>query len=60
MKLPNTNICTFCNIEIETIEHLLWECTNVMNFWIQLEIDLRESCGYNLEIKGVKDVYLAT
>ncbi len=22
----------------------------------QLEINLRESCGYNLEIKGVKDL----
>ncbi len=56
MKLTNTNTCIFCNIEIETIEHLFWECINVKNFWRQLEINLRKSCGYNLEIKGVKDV----
>ncbi len=31
---------------------------NVRNFWRQLEINLRESCGYNLEIKGLKDVLL--
>ena len=56
MKLTNTNACTFCNIEIEPIEHLFWECINVRNFWRQLEMNLCESCGYNLEIKGAKDV----
>ena len=58
MKLTNTNTCTFCNIEIESIEHLFWECINVRNFWRQLEINLRESCGYNLTIEGAIDVLL--
>ena len=59
MKLTNTNTCTVCNIETETIEYLFWEkCINVRNFWRLLEINPCEPCGYNLEIKGVKDVLL--
>ncbi len=63
MTLTNTNTCTFRNIEIETIEQ--YKCKefleteiNVRNFWRQLEINLRKSCGYNLEIEGARDVLL--
>ncbi len=44
------------DIDIETIKHLFWKCINVRIFWRQLEINLFESCGYSLEIKGVRDV----
>ncbi len=57
MKLTNSNSCTFCNIYIETIEHLFWECINVRKFWRQLEAKFYESCGYNFEIKWVNDVW---
>ena len=27
------NMCTFCNVEIETLEHLFWECNTTQIFW---------------------------
>ena len=29
IKLKDTNICTFCRRETETIEHILWDCEKV-------------------------------
>ena len=31
------NICTFCSVAVETLEHLLWECsTRFLNFFPRL------------------------
>ena len=27
------NICTFCNVAVETLEHLFWECSTTQTFW---------------------------
>ena len=27
------NICTFCNVAGETLEHLFWECSTTQTFW---------------------------
>ena len=29
--------CTFCNSEVETLEHLFWRCQKVQNFWIAIK-----------------------
>ena len=41
---------------MEAIEYLFWDCINVRNIWRQLETNPYESCGYNFEIKWVKDI----
>ena len=35
-KLKDSNVCSFCEEEPETIEHLLWECHKVSDLWHKL------------------------
>ena len=35
-KMKDTNLCTFCNEEIETQFHLFWECTFSTLIWDRL------------------------
>lgn len=35
-KLVSSSLCDFCNMEIETLDHLFWECRHVQVFWMQL------------------------
>ena len=35
-KLANNKNCTFCHINIETIEHIFSECIIVQNIWLRL------------------------
>lgn len=50
--LTNSNTCNFCQIYIETIEHLLWECNVIKNLWLALCQKL------NIEIFNMKDAIL--
>ena len=34
--LKNTQNCTFCEVNTETIEHLFWECQITKSLWLQL------------------------
>lgn len=34
IKIKDTNLCTFCKIQEETIEHLFYECPLVHIFWV--------------------------
>ena len=36
-NLTNTNHCSFCNINIESISHLFWECHTSKNIWFKLK-----------------------
>ena len=36
-KISNTNLCDFCNRNIETVKHLFWECHHSQHFWSQLK-----------------------
>ena len=35
-KLVSSSLCDFCNMEIETLSHLFWECRHVQVLWMQL------------------------
>lgn len=39
-KLANSNLCGFCNMYIEDINHLYWECSKVQHFWSKLKVFL--------------------
>lgn len=34
--ITNSTLCEFCNMEIETLLHLFWECIYVQDFWTSL------------------------
>ena len=40
-------LCEFCNMELETINHLFWECLYVQQFWTELSNFLKD---YNVDI----------
>jgi hypothetical protein len=44
MKIMNTNVCSFCNVEKDTIFHYLWECNHVQRFWNKLVNYMKENC----------------
>lgn len=35
-KLINFNTCTFCSIQVETIEHFFYDCIQIKSIWLQL------------------------
>ena len=49
-KIVNTNLCDFCNRNIETVKHLFWECHYSQHFWSQLKTFLL-GIGIYFELK---------
>ena len=35
-NLVQSNLCDFCNMNIETVKHLFWECVFTQHFWNEL------------------------
>ena len=48
-KISNSNLCDFCNRNIETVKHLFWECQHSQHFWSQLKTFLSEH-NINIDI----------
>ena len=48
LKLNDSKLCTFCNIEPESLFHLFVECEHVENVWNMLESYFSEPCGFPL------------
>ena len=48
-KISNSNLCDFCNRNIETIKHLFWECQHSQHFWSQPKTFLSEH-NINIDI----------
>jgi hypothetical protein len=46
MGLATSNSCTFCGLEKENIQHLLWSCTFVQQFWINLQNVVVNKCSH--------------
>ena len=44
--LRDNELCTFCNIMPETIEHLFWECPISKSFWLDLTEWLKGKCNH--------------
>ena len=36
LLITSSILCDFCNMEIETLSHLFWECIYVQEFWTSL------------------------
>ena len=55
MKVISSPLCSFCNLENETIEHLFWNCTFTQDFWNQLR---RELTMFDFSLLTEKSVIL--
>ena len=42
-KLVSSSLCDFCQMEIETVSHMFWECMYVQTFWMKLKDCLNEN-----------------
>ena len=48
-QIVSSSLCDFCNMEIETMHHLFWECRNVQFFW-----RFFEASGFDISISEIK------
>ena len=51
-NISESNLCYFCNMQVETLEHLFWECHHVQHMWNRLGKFLSEknlNCPLNFE-----------
>ena len=57
IKLADSNLCTFCQCEVETISHLFWYCKHTQAFWKQFMELLNGKCPHihnmNLDLQLV-------
>ena len=42
-KLVSSSLCDFCQMEIETVSYMFWECMYVQTFWMKLKDCLNEN-----------------
>ena len=53
-----TPLCTFCKLEPETIEHMIWDCGKVQEFWTDLERRIQTTCTHTFNFKFNKQYIL--
>ena len=51
LKLVQSDLCSFCHIQCETIVHLFCECTLSNNIWSELEKWILLKTGFKIEFK---------
>ena len=47
-KIKSSNLCDFCNMNVETNKHLFWECIHAQHFWVEIANLFRT---YNIELR---------
>ena len=52
-QIVRSSLCDFCNMEIETMHHLFWECRHVLFFWTKFR-DFFEANGFDISISELK------
>ena len=57
-KYAASSLCTFCNMAVESIDHLFWECDLIQYFWNNL-FDVLAQCNLNVA-RNKFDVFLYT
>ena len=59
IKKKETNLCSYCNQEAETITHLLFSCEIASNFWKNLKQWFERKANINLQI-DLKNISFST
>ena len=57
IKKKDSNRCSYCNQEPETITHLLFHCKNVLDFWNTLKTWLQRTTNITLQIDLKKIIF---
>ena len=57
MNIKQNNLCTFCNEEIEKLEHLFWQCNTVNTFWENIQQWIYDKNDYLINIDKVRAVF---
>ena len=55
-QIVSSSLCDFCNMKIETMHHLFWECIHVQFFWTQLR-DYFEASGFDISVSEIKTTF---
>ena len=50
MKMVESENCTFCKSNIETIDHLFWSCSHTKNYINEFIKFLKEKCNFELNL----------
>ena len=58
MNIKQNNLCTFCNEEIEKLEHLFWHCNTVNIFWENIEQWIYDKNDYLINIDKVRAIFV--
>ena len=43
----NTNLCSFCDVHVETMVHFFWECQLVQPYWEEIKNRFSDMCFVN-------------
>jgi exonuclease III len=57
-KIKNDPMCNFCNAEIQTLEHLFWDCDKVQKFWKNCQRALQSKCTHCYQLNFNKELIL--
>ena len=58
MGITDSEKCSFCGVERDSIDHYLWDCTQVHCFWTDLEHVMKERCGHCVGLTFSKELIL--
>ena len=53
-KLVSSNLCDFCSMEIETVNHLFWTCINAQTFWLHNKNEYFNNRNININLDLLK------
>ena len=56
MKIRQNNLCSFCNLEEEKIEHLFWHCNVVNQFWDSVEQWIFDKSYYMVNVNKYRAI----
>ena len=57
-RLKNNELCELCNIHVETIEHMLYECPSVLLFWQNLFQKFVQKLPHVTQLRPSKELIL--
>ena len=53
-----SELCSFCKLHSETIEHLFWVCRHVKNFWTALNTVINKHCTHSYNFNFTKQLVI--
>ena len=51
MGISNNDLCSFCNIVKDSIQHMFWQCNQVQQFWQTISTLINERCTHASNVR---------